>query len=133
MTLETRTARGIALSYGAYVADKLAMFMSTVVLAHVLEPDTFGIFASLMLFVVFLDTFRDFGLIDALVYFDDTDGLAADTTFWFGFKDDVVVRVQPQDKGCRVDVRSLSRVGGGDIGANAARVRKYLAALKAES
>ncbi len=83
MTLETRTARGIALSYGAYVADKLAMFMSTVVLAHVLEPDTFGIFASLMLFVVFLDTFRDFGLIDALVYFDDTDGLAADTTFWF--------------------------------------------------
>jgi len=58
---------------------------------------------------------------------------ATDTTFWFGFKDDVVVRVQPQESGCRVDVRSLSRVGGGDIGANAARVRKYLAALKAGS
>jgi uncharacterized protein (DUF1499 family) len=58
---------------------------------------------------------------------------ATDTTFWFGFKDDVVVRVQPQENGSRVDVRSLSRVGGGDIGANAARVRKYLAALKAGS
>jgi uncharacterized protein (DUF1499 family) len=56
---------------------------------------------------------------------------ATDTTFWFGFKDDVVIRVTPQPNGSRVDVRSLSRVGGGDIGANAARVRKYLAALKA--
>lgn len=55
---------------------------------------------------------------------------ATDTTFWFGFKDDVVIRVTPQPDGSRVDVRSLSRVGGGDIGANAARVRKYLAALK---
>src|SRR3954462_7964893 len=56
---------------------------------------------------------------------------ATDTTSWFGFKDDVVVRITPQPTGCRVDVRSLSRVGGGDIGANAARIRKYLAAVKA--
>ena len=55
---------------------------------------------------------------------------ATDTTFWFGFKDDVVVRVIPQPTGSRVDVRSLSRVGGGDIGANAARIRAYLAKLK---
>ena len=58
---------------------------------------------------------------------------ATDTTFWFGFKDDVVVRVTPQPAGSRVDVRSLSRVGGGDIGANAARIRSYLAALRAAS
>ena len=55
---------------------------------------------------------------------------ATDTTFWFGFKDDVVIRVTPQPNGSRVDVRSLSRVGVGDIGANAARIRKYLATLK---
>jgi uncharacterized protein (DUF1499 family) len=55
---------------------------------------------------------------------------ATDTTFWFGFKDDVVVRVTPQPTGSRVDVRSLSRVGGGDLGANAARVRAFLAAMK---
>ena len=56
---------------------------------------------------------------------------ATDTTFWFGFKDDVVIRVTPEANGSRVDVRSLSRVGGGDIGTNAARIRKYLVALKA--
>ena len=55
---------------------------------------------------------------------------ATDTTFWFGFKDDVVIRVTPQPTGCRVDMRSLSRVGGGDLGANAARIRKYFATVK---
>jgi uncharacterized protein (DUF1499 family) len=58
---------------------------------------------------------------------------ATDTTFWFGFKDDVVVRVTSQPTGSRVDVRSLSRVGGGDLGANASRVRAFLAAVKAGS
>ena len=58
---------------------------------------------------------------------------ATDTTFWFGFKDDVVVRVTPQPTGSRVDARSLSRVGGGDLGTNAARVRAFLAAVKAGS
>jgi uncharacterized protein (DUF1499 family) len=55
---------------------------------------------------------------------------ATDTTFWFGFKDDVVIRVAPAPNGSRVDVRSLSRVGLSDVGTNAARIRKYLAALK---
>jgi len=58
---------------------------------------------------------------------------ATDTTFWFGFKDDIVVRVTPLPTGSRVDARSLSRVGGGDLGANAARIRRYLAAVKAAS
>ncbi|WP_345295371.1 DUF1499 domain-containing protein [Luteimonas vadosa] len=51
---------------------------------------------------------------------------ATDTTFWFGFKDDVVVRVRPDGDGSRIDVRSVSRVGGSDVGANAARIRAYL-------
>jgi uncharacterized protein (DUF1499 family) len=55
---------------------------------------------------------------------------ATDTTFWFGFKDDVVIRVARAPNGSRVDVRSLSRVGLGDVGTNAARIRKYLAALR---
>ena len=56
---------------------------------------------------------------------------ATDTTFWFGFKDDVVVRVRPADGGSRIDVRSLSRVGRGDAGTNAKRIRAYLDALRA--
>ncbi len=55
---------------------------------------------------------------------------ATATTFWFGFKDDVVVRITPESDGSRVDVRSLSRIGGSDVGANARRVRDYLARLK---
>jgi len=54
---------------------------------------------------------------------------ATATTFWFGFKDDVVVRVVPSGRGSRIDVRSLSRVGVGDVGANAKRIRKYFARL----
>ena len=57
---------------------------------------------------------------------------ATDTTFWFGFKDDVVVRIRPTATGgSRIDVRSLSRVGGGDVGTNAKRILAYLDALKA--
>jgi uncharacterized protein (DUF1499 family) len=52
---------------------------------------------------------------------------ATDTTLLFGFKDDVVIRVAPDAGGSRVDVRSLSRIGGFDFGANAKRVRAYLA------
>ena len=54
---------------------------------------------------------------------------ATDTTRWFGFKDDVVVRVKPEGTGSRVDVRSLSRVGRSDVGKNASRIRAYLTAL----
>jgi hypothetical protein len=54
---------------------------------------------------------------------------ATDTTFWFGFKDDVVIRVEVDGSGSRVDVRSVSRVGVGDVGANARRIRAYLREL----
>jgi len=54
---------------------------------------------------------------------------ATDTTFWFGFKDDVVVRVEADGAGSRIDVRSVSRVGVGDVGANARRIRAYLQKL----
>ncbi len=55
---------------------------------------------------------------------------ATASTFWFGFKDDVAVRVRPAAGGAVVDVRSTSRVGLGDIGANGKRVAKFLADLK---
>jgi uncharacterized protein (DUF1499 family) len=54
---------------------------------------------------------------------------ATDTTFWFGFKDDVVIRVRAANSGSRIDVRSKSRVGVSDLGTNAARIRGYLAEL----
>ena len=56
---------------------------------------------------------------------------ATATTPWFGFKDDVVVRVERAGTGSRVDVRSKSRVGRSDLGVNARRIRDFLAALAA--
>ena len=56
---------------------------------------------------------------------------ATDTTLWFGFKDDVVVRVRSEGSGSRIDVRSVSRVGRSDVGTNARRIRDYLEKLSA--
>jgi uncharacterized protein (DUF1499 family) len=50
---------------------------------------------------------------------------ATATSFWFGFKDDIVIRIRPEGTGSRLDIRSKSRVGIGDVGANAARIRAF--------
>jgi uncharacterized protein (DUF1499 family) len=72
---------------------------------------------------------RDMGW--EIVAAEPSDGRieATATTFWFGFKDDVVVRVSLTDRGSRIDVRSVSRVGRSDVGANAERIEAYLARI----
>jgi uncharacterized protein (DUF1499 family) len=56
---------------------------------------------------------------------------AVDRTFWFGFRDDVVIRISEAEDGrTQVDVRSASRVGRGDLGANARRILDFLARLQ---
>ena len=62
---------------------------------------------------------RELGLIHAVA-----------TSTLFRFRDDVVVRVRADGAGSRVDMRSRSRVGRGDLGTNAARIRAFLATLK---
>jgi uncharacterized protein (DUF1499 family) len=54
---------------------------------------------------------------------------ASQSSCWYGFVDDVVIRVAPTPGGSRIDVRSHSRQGRSDLGINAARVRAYLAAI----
>lgn len=53
---------------------------------------------------------------------------AYDKLPWFGFIDDVVIRLDSADTNSqiKIDVRSVSRLGRGDIGVNAHRIRKYL-------
>ncbi|MBY0285323.1 MAG: DUF1499 domain-containing protein [Sphingomonas sp.] len=58
---------------------------------------------------------------------------ATDTSLFFRFKDDVIVRIRPDLSpagGAIVDMRSISRVGESDIGVNAKRIRAFLADLK---
>lgn len=55
---------------------------------------------------------------------------ATDLTFWFGFRDDVVIRLTPNGDRTIVDVRSKSRVGRSDVGTNARRIRSYLERLR---
>jgi len=55
---------------------------------------------------------------------------ATDTTFWFRFKDDVVIYISEANGETLVNARSVSRVGRGDVGANAKRIRAFFAALK---
>jgi hypothetical protein len=54
---------------------------------------------------------------------------ATNTSMFFGFTDDIVIRVKPSGMGARLDIRSKSRVGTSDVGANAARIRAYVKKL----
>ena len=60
----------------------------------------------------------------------DTRLEATATTPWFGFKDDVAIRLSEVEDGVQVDIRSASRVGRSDVGTNAERIREYLANLR---
>lgn len=50
---------------------------------------------------------------------------AVDRTPIMNFADDVVIRVRSDEGGSVVDLRSVSRVGVSDLGANAARIRRF--------
>ncbi len=58
---------------------------------------------------------------------------AVATTRWFGFKDDVVIRLRETDAGTRLDIRSVSRVGVVDLGANAARILEIISRVETSS
>jgi uncharacterized protein (DUF1499 family) len=58
---------------------------------------------------------------------------AVATSAWFGFGDDIVVRIRPDGAGSRIDIRSKSRDGESDLGVNARRIREFIARLKAEN
>jgi uncharacterized protein (DUF1499 family) len=55
---------------------------------------------------------------------------ATATTFWMGYKDDIVIRIKAYDKMSNVDIRSESRVGKSDFGVNAKRIRIFLSEMQ---
>ncbi len=68
------------------------------------------------------------------IYNNDPEAMileAAYTSFWFGFVDDIVIRFEPTATGTHIDLRSVSRVGRNDLGANAKRIRAFTQAFSA--
>ncbi|QFU75043.1 DUF1499 domain-containing protein [Halioglobus maricola] len=66
------------------------------------------------------------------VYRDDLNAgyiEAAASTAIMGFTDDVAIRITSNEAGTMIDLRSVSRVGRSDLGANAARIRKFIQAF----
>jgi uncharacterized protein (DUF1499 family) len=55
------------------------------------------------------------------------------TSFWFGFVDDFIIRIRLREGKTHIDVRSKSRVGVSDLGANARRVRDFLSRFGEEA
>ena len=76
---------------------------------------------------------RDLGW--QIAHADESTGTieATETSTWFGFVDDIVIRIRPDASGSRIDLRSVSRVGVSDIGANAARILRFTKAFQAAS
>lgn len=58
---------------------------------------------------------------------------ARQETALFRFVDDVTVRIVPRGSGSRIDVRSKSRDGKSDLGANAARIRAFTEQLRSSA
>jgi uncharacterized protein (DUF1499 family) len=87
-----------------------------------LDPRTF-------VFTTALQTAKDMGW--EIVAENAAEGRieATATTPFVGFKDDVVIRITAKGAETYVDVRSKSRIGKGDMGANAKRIREYSAKL----
>ncbi len=57
---------------------------------------------------------------------------ATTTSLWFGFKDDVIVRLTADNNHTLVDVRSQSRIGNSDLGRNAEHIIKFMEALRTQ-
>jgi len=55
---------------------------------------------------------------------------ATDRSLFVGFSSDIAIRIRPGATRTAIDVRSVSRVGKHDFGANARRVRRFVAAVK---
>jgi len=81
-------------------------------------------------FDVSLEVLQEMGLV--IVEADEAGGRieATHTSRWWGFKDDVVIRFNRADTPLSIDMRSKSRIGGSDVGANANRIETFFSKLE---
>lgn len=111
-------------------ANPLAYTEETAALQKAAYPDLTTLHTGLPPDQAFAEALKVCGQLGWEVYHQDKDSgqiEAVASTRWFNFKDDVVIRLQARESGTAIDLRSVSRVGKGDLGANARRIKKFIA------
>ena len=78
-----KTAQAIWWSVGQQLAVNVVSFGGYIVLARLLAPKDFGLFAFASVFIVLLQTFTDQGMPDAIVNRATLEKRHLDTAFWF--------------------------------------------------
>lgn len=114
-------------------ANSLEINPSVIAQQQAAYPDVKTLTSSLPVDEVFRRALQVAGDLGWEIYHQDGEqGVieAVDTTSIMGFKDDVVIRVRIGTQGTEVDLRSVSRVGEGDLGANAKRIREFREAFQ---
>ena len=119
MISSLRTTKENSLEYAgeSIAAEQLKAFPDIQALFSTMTPQDAHVQA--------LKTMETLGWV--VIFSDESSGNieAYDKSNVFGFIDDVVVRIRPEGKGSLIDMRSVSRVGEGDLGANARRIRQF--------
>lgn len=80
--LERHSLSGSAIVIGTQIGKSLLYLTSTIVLARVLSPEDFGLFAIVTAFTNFLLLFKDFGLSAATIQHKEIDRAQVSVLFW---------------------------------------------------
>ena len=79
--LSSATIWGSIWSYTAFSLGKFAVFLTTVILARILQPEDFGLMAMALVVINFLKRIQNLGVGDAFIYHQDQSGIFANTAF----------------------------------------------------
>jgi lipopolysaccharide exporter len=71
MTIAAQALGGLAWAYGSMAGERVLSLVTTAVLARILYPNDFGVVALAFIVLGYIDSLRDFGIKDALIYTPD--------------------------------------------------------------
>lgn len=84
MTVVNQAIRGILWAYGTFTFQRLMNLVISMVLARLLIPDDFGLFAGATLIIGIVSAFGEMGIREALIYRAEEQGDLTDTGFFLG-------------------------------------------------
>jgi len=84
MTVVNQAIRGVLWAYGTFTFQRLMNLVISMVLARLLIPDDFGLFAGATLIIGIVSAFGEMGIREALIYRSDHSGGLTETAFVLG-------------------------------------------------